>query len=136
MLYGSLALVLGTALLVVWHLGFATRALAPVFAEMMYARAPLIVFGPLALGCALGVLAALRQPSRTAAAAVAVEVLVAAGLAWIFLAYPFAARPTLRIAVGDRFPAFDLLDHRRTPVRFRPGEGHAPAVFVLYRGDW
>ena len=136
MLLSSLAVVIATAVLVAWHLLFATRALAPIFAEMIYARAPLVVLAPLALGCLLGVVAVIRQPSRGAAAVVAAELLLSAALTWIFVAYPSEARPTLRIAVGDRFPAFDLVDHRHTPVRFRPGEGHGPTVLVLYRGDW
>jgi len=39
------------------------------------------------------VVALISQPSRTGAIVVAVEVLLSAGLIWVFVAYPSEARP-------------------------------------------
>jgi len=46
-----------------------------------------------------------------------------------------AAERTTAIAVGDKAPAFELVDHTGARVSFVPGDG-ATTVLVFYRGSW
>lgn len=136
MLWASLFLVLAA---VAWFVRSAT-AVSPEllfgYEQLIHARIPWLLLGTLWLGAALGLLS-LRQGRRWFRYPVlGVELLLVGGLSFYMLAGSFLPESELRVAVGDSFPGYALVDQDGRSHSLEAGEPRKPALYVFYRGDW
>ncbi len=135
MLWFSALLILGSVATFVVALG-PSPELPLIKDQVIHARVPWGILGCVWIGLALGVAAMIRK--RSVLRWIAFVPLVAvASLASGYLMEPsYLPESTLRVAVGDPFPGFDLPDqdevvHSRVMSAPRP-----PELYIFYRGDW
>ena len=136
MLWASLALVLGAVAWVGMSLGSTRPELVFGYEQVIHARIPWLLLGTLWLGVALGGLALVRGRRWYHYSLVGAELLLVGGLTFYFVEASFLPKRDLRVAVGDAFPAYALVDQDEGLHRRESGEVRAPALYVFYRGDW
>ena len=136
MLWASLFLVLAA---VGWFVRSAT-AVSPEllfgYEQLIHARIPWLLLGALWLGAMLGLLSLRRGRRWFHYPVLGVELLLAGGLSFYMLAGSFLPESELRVAVGDAFPSYALLDQDERLHNLAAGEPRKPALYVFYRGDW
>ena len=106
------------------------------FQQMIHARIPWLLLGALWLGGLLGVAALVKKWSWGSLVVVALELLVVAGLSFMFLGMSNLPDQPLAIAHGDEFPAYTLTGHDGREYSTRVGEPRPRALYIFYRGDW
>ena len=135
-LWASLFLVLAA---VGWFVRSAT-AVSPEllfgYEQLIHARIPWLLLGALWLGAMLGLLSLRRGRRWFYYPVLGVELLLAGGLSFYMLAGSFLPESELRVAVGDAFPSYTLLDQDERLHNLAAGEPRKPALYVFYRGDW
>ncbi len=136
MFWTSLLLVVGAlAWLVV---GITSRSPELVFGyeQLIHARIPWLLLGTLWSGAALGVLSLARGRRGFRYPVLGVELVVVAAVSFYMLEGSFLPEKDLRIAVGDAFPGYALVDQDEHLHSLQTGEPRQPALYVFYRGDW
>lgn len=106
------------------------------FEQMIHARIPWLLLLPLLGGSALGVVSLVRRRRWYKWGIVSVEVFFAVLLTWYFMSFSFLPEHRLALAVGDRFPAYALLDQDGNLHRVDAGAPRRRALYIFYRGDW
>ena len=132
MLWVSAILILGSVATFVVALG-PSPELPMIKDQVIHARVPWVILGSVWIGLALGVAAMIRRRSVLRWIAFVPLVAVAAGASGFLLKLSYLPESTLRVAVGDPFPGFDLPDqdeavHSRVIGAPRPPE--------LYLAHW
>ena len=106
------------------------------YEQLIHARIPWLLLGALWLGAMLGLLSLRRGRRWFYYPVLGVELLLAGGLSFYMLAGSFLPESELRVAVGDAFPSYALLDQDERLHNLAAGEPRKPALYVFYRGDW
>ncbi len=135
LLWVSAILVLGSVATFVVALG-PSPELPLIKDQLIHARVPWGILGSVWVGLALGVAAMIRKRSVLRWIAFVPLVAVAALASSYLLKLSYLPESTMRVAVGDPFPGFDLLDqggvvHSSVMSAPRPRE-----LCIFYRGDW
>jgi hypothetical protein len=102
---------------------------------LIHARTPVGVLVILAAGLSMGLASTWRNPRWFKFPVVGLEILGAGLFSFYFLSMSFLPERTLDIAVGDSFPAYELLDQDRASHQYPSLESHR-ALYIFYRGDW
>jgi hypothetical protein len=136
MIWLSVLLVFGTAGVVVAQLATEGPSLQPGYQQMIHARIPWLLLGPLWLGAALGIAAAVRNWAFYKLGLILLELPLVALASWYFLASSFLPPHDLAVGVGDPFPSYALVDQDGALQRFGASRPNGPALYIFYRGDW
>ena len=99
-------------------------------------RIPWILLAALWGGVALGVGSLSRGRKLPKLGVLVLEFALVASVSWYVIAGSVLPAHSLRIEVGDPFPAYALQDqdealHERVALEERP-----PALYIFYRGHW
>ncbi len=135
MLWVSALLILGSVATFVVALG-PSAELPLIKDQLIHARVPWAILGSVWVGLALGIAAMIRKRSVLRWIAFVPLVAVASLASGYLMELSYLPESTLRVAVGDPFPGFDLPDqdevvHSRVISAPRP-----PELYIFYRGDW
>lgn len=142
----SIALVFGLfALLIAAAMSSDPTAWPLPVSWLIHQRIPVAILAILAAGVILGLASLWRAPRWFKFPVVALEMAAAALLTFYFVDGSFLPDHTLRVAVGEPFPAYELRDQDgklRQYAAARPGDGGGRefagkrALYLFYRGDW
>lgn len=113
-------------------------------AWLIHARTPVELFSLLAAGLAMGIASTWAKPRWFKFPILALEATAAGLLSFYFLSMSFLPEPRLQVAVGESFPAYELLDQDRQLRRYPlPDSARTDgvyarnrALYIFYRGDW
>jgi hypothetical protein len=104
--------------------------------QLIHARIPWAILGSVWVGLGFGVAAMIRQRSVLRWLAFVPLVAIASLASGYLMKLSYLPESTLRVAVGDPFPGFELPDqdgvvHTRVASAPRQAE-----LYIFYRGDW
>ena len=106
------------------------------FQQIIHARIPWLLLGSLWLGGVIGIVALVKKWSWGSLAVVALELLVVAGLSFMFLRMSMLPEHPLAVTQGEAFPSYTLTGHDGSQYSNRAGEPRPRALYIFYRGDW
>jgi len=114
----------------------ADDALIPGFEQLIHAPVPWGILGLLWLGGILGIAAALQRRRWFVYPLVGLELLLVGFVSFYFLQISWLPDHRLNVAVGDAFPAYQLVDQDEQPQVMAASTPREPALYIFYRGDW